>query len=369
MKWFSIILIITLVSCSENKNPSKPFYAGITSIHTTDSTRIYKPGSDTTDYLYYRPVDLDIWYPAYHANTDTQLQVRYLLNLLETRANYYTASKIADGMSGQLAQFFCNTFNCSDSLSLLNYKTNSFKNAAAASDKYPLVVYMAAFNGMSYENYSLFESLAKKGFVVVSVSSIGRFPGDMTTKKEDLMEQVADGITAINELKRHPNIDSNRIGIIGYSWGGLSGAILAGKFASNVKCIVSLEGSEVHHYGNEDADFDRIRESEEFKSLKFSIPYLRMESAPASLPGKQDSLYNFALYHVKDAQTFIIDSMQHEDFDCFSNIVKVAGNCQTNQRHNSAVQLTVGFLEDKLKNEDNFLPTVNALLNKTIRKK
>jgi hypothetical protein len=48
---------------------------------------------------------------------------------------------------------------------------------------------MTAFNGMSYENFALFEALANKGFVVVSISSIGRFPGDMTMKKADLMEQ------------------------------------------------------------------------------------------------------------------------------------------------------------------------------------
>jgi hypothetical protein len=49
---------------------------------------------------------------------------------------------------------------------------------------------MTAFNGMSYENFTLFESLAKKGFIVVSVSSIGRFPGDMTMKKADLWSRL-----------------------------------------------------------------------------------------------------------------------------------------------------------------------------------
>ncbi|MBC9934433.1 hypothetical protein [Chitinophaga qingshengii] len=61
--------------------------------------------------------------------------------------------------------------------------------------------------------------------------------------------------------------------------------------------------------------------------------------------------------------------MQHEDFDCFSSIVKKAGNCPANQRYYSALQLTVGFLENKLNGEDNFLPAVDALLNKSIKKK
>ncbi|MCY7420675.1 MAG: dienelactone hydrolase family protein, partial [Chitinophagaceae bacterium] len=134
---------------------------------------------------------------------------------------YYTASNAGNGMAAQLAQFFCDGFKCSDSTKLVRFKTNSFKNAVAANGKFPLIIYMTAFNGMSYENFSLFEALAKEGFVVASVSSIGRFPGDMTMKKADLMEQVEDAIATVNTLKQNENVDFSKIGIVGYSWGGL----------------------------------------------------------------------------------------------------------------------------------------------------
>ena len=369
MKNFTPIVLLILMGCSETrKEKINPYDAGFTTIHRIDRTRIYKPGTDTTDYLHYRPIDLDIWYPSYKSATDTQLLVRDLLGLLETRANYYSASNVGNGITAHLAQFFCETFRCSDSTTLLNFKTSSFKNATAVTGKFPLVIYMTAFNGMSYENFILFETLAKKGFIVVSVSSIGRFPGDMTTKKEDLIEQVADAITTFNIVKENSNIDSNKIGIVGYSWGGLSGAILASKLP-DVKCLVSLEGSEFHHYGNEDSDFDFIKNSEDFKNIKLSIPYLRLESAPSTQPGKKDSVYNFSLTHVNNAQIFTIDSMQHEDLDCFSRVVRESGNCPINQRYNSALKLTVGFLEDNLKNENNFSATVEGQINKTIRKK
>ena len=60
----------------------------------------------------------------------------------------------------------------------------------------------------------------------------------MTTKKEDLMEQVYDAVTTLKLLKENSNIDFNKIGIVGYSWGGLSGAILTNKIP-DVKCLVS----------------------------------------------------------------------------------------------------------------------------------
>lgn len=296
--------------------------------------------------------------------------MHYLLALLEQRANYYSASNIGNGIAGQLAKFFCDGFKCSDPARLLSFKTNSFKNAKAANGKFPLVIYMTAINGMSYENFSLFEELSKKGFVVASISSIGRFPGDMTMKKEDLTEQVNDAVVALNTLKSNPNIDFDKIGIIGYSWGGLAGSILAGKIP-NVNCLISYEGSEFHHYENakdENADFDTIKNSEAFKNFHLNIPYLRLESAPSTQPGKVDSVYKFYPNNVNNAQVFIIDSMQHEDFDCFSLVVKKSGNCSVNERYNTALNLAVSFLEDNLKKENHFSKTVAETKNITKKK-
>ena len=344
---FTAITLLFLFSCSEKKDkPSKSYKAGFKTIHTVDKSRIYKPNTDTTDYLHYRPIDIDVWYPADSSETDTVLTVHNLLGLLEQRANYYTASNAGNGIAAQIAQLFCDGFKCSDSTRLLGFKTNSLKNAAAVNGKFPLIIYLTAFNGMSYENFALFEALAKKGFVVVSISSIGRYPGDMTMKKQDLMEQVNDAVASINTLKQNPNIDFTKIGIVGYSWGGLAGAVLAGKIPG-VSCIVSLEGSEFHHYGDakdENADFDTIRNSEDFKNMHLSMPYLRLESSPAEQNDKVDSVYNFSLQHITKSQIFTIDSAQHEDFGCFSLIVRESGNCTINQRFNTISKLTLSFL-------------------------
>ena len=357
MRNIVLILLLFLVACTDNiEEKSKPYRAGFQTISFVDTSRNYKPNTDTTDYLHYRPIDLDVWYPADSLATDTPLLVHDLLGLLEQRANYYSASNVGNGITGQLAQYFCNGFKCSDSTKLLRFKTNTFKNAPEVKGKFPLVIYMTAFNGMSYENYSLFESLAKKGYVVVSISSIGRFPGDMTMKKADLMEQVNDAVIALDTLKRNFNIDLDRIGIVGYSWGGLAGAILAGKIA-NVKCLVSLEGSEFHHYGyekQEDADFHAITESDDFKTLMLSAPYLRLESAPQDQTGRKDSVYRFFPKKVNNAQVFAIDSMKHEDFGCFSLIVKKSGNCIEDKRYLTALHLTLSFLDDHLKNSRSF---------------
>lgn len=367
------ITLLFLLSCSEIKNKKADTYeAGFKTIHSVDKSRLYKPNTDTINYLHYRPLDIDLWYPASLSANDTVLLFRNILGLLDERANYYTASNAGNGLSQQIAQLFCSGFKCSDTTKLLNFKTKSFKNASFIETKFPLVIYLSAYNGMSYENFTLFEDLAKKGFAVASISSIGRFPGDMTMKKEDLMEQVNDAITSLKILKQYSNIDFSKIGIIGYSWGGLAASIFVSKIP-NVACLVSLDGSEFHHYGQakeENADFNNIRNSQDFKNMKLSIPYLRLESSPLlSNTDKEDSVYNFSEKLSTDRQIFKVDSAQHEDFGCLSRIVRESGNCQSNQYYNTISKLIVAFLEEHLKNSNSFAQVLGQEINKTIRKK
>ncbi|MFN8254932.1 MAG: dienelactone hydrolase family protein [Bacteroidales bacterium] len=370
---FVSITILFLISCSDKKKADYETYiAGFKTIQTKDTTRIYKPNTDSTDYLHFRPLDIDVWYPASASTKDTSLLFRNILGLLEKRANYYTASNTGNGMTQQLAQYFCDGFKCSDSTKVLNFKTKSFKNANPIEGKFPLVIYLSAFNGMSYENFTLFEELAINGFVVASISSIGRFPGDMTMKNEDLMEQVNDAVATLNNLKGNANIDFTKIGIIGYSWGGLSGSILAGKIP-NVACVISLDGSEFHHYGQakeENIDFDSIRNSSDFKNMRISVPYLRLESSPLTSNEIEDSVYNFTEKLSSEWQIYKIDSAQHEDFSCLPQLVKVSGNCKQNNHYKTISKLAISFLEDHLKNCKTFTKAVGQeISNKTLRKK
>jgi hypothetical protein len=372
-KLFVSITILFLLSCSDNRKADADIYfAGFKTIQTKDTTRVYKPDSDTSDYLHFRPLDIDLWYPASASTKDSSILFRNILGLLEQRANYYTASNAGNGMTQQLAQYFSDGLKCSDSTKVLNFKTQSFKNAKPMEGKFPLIIYLSAFNGMSYENFTLFEELAKKGFVVASISSIGRFPGDMTMKKEDLIEQVNDAIATLSNLKGNSTIDFTKIGIIGYSWGGLSGSILAGKIP-NVACLISLDGSEFHHYGQakeENTDFDGIRNSLYFKNVRLSVPYLRLESTPLISTEKEDFVYDFTEKLSADRQIFIIDSAKHENFSCLPQLVKESGNCQPDQHFTTILKLTVSFLEDHLKNGKTFSETVGQEIRKhAVRKK
>jgi pimeloyl-ACP methyl ester carboxylesterase len=293
---FRLCLPLTvLLGCSQSRSNAPAYAVGFKVVQAVDSARVYWPHGPATHYLHYRPLDLDVWYPAQPVGTKAALPFRDFLGLLEKRANYYTASTNHAGLTSQLAHSFSQLFACSDSTRVLAFPTHSFRAAAPALGKFPLVVYLASYNGMGYENIPLFETLANQGVVVVSVSSVGRYPGDMTMKQEDLLEQVQDAAYAVRLLATDPHVDASKIGIVGYSWGGLAGALLANRLPATA-CLVSLDGSEFHHYGTakeDDDDFDGIKNSREFAALQLATPYLRLQSAPAG-PGKPEGIFNFA---------------------------------------------------------------------------
>ena len=345
---FICILCTVLTGCKTTRTEKKePYAAGFKILHLVDKARIYKPGTDTTDYLHYRQVDVDVWYPANVNQTDSPLLFEDILVLLEKRANYYTASQAYSGFTAKVAQSLCMGYKCGDSATLLKFSTGSFKNAPVATGSFPLVLYLCSYNGMSFENYSLMEKLASEGFVVASISSVGRYPGEMTMKPEDLMEQVNDAQTAILSLEKMTGVDTSGIGIVGYSWGGLAGAVLTGRLL-HASCLVSLDGSEFHRYGKEkedNTDFDLLRKNSEFKALHITIPYLRMESTLSDESGKPDSVYDFSQKLSGRIQILRIDSASHEDFSCLSRVVRQAGKCHVPAIYQHIEERTVHFLD------------------------
>lgn len=347
----SIYLVLTCFACrSRQDKPPENYSAGFQTIHLVDSTRIYKPGASPGDSLQFRPIDLDLWYPAKLQPRDTAIIFRQLIGLLDQRANFYTASNAGDGLSEQLAGLFCEGFHCSTPLQLLNSKTSSFANAAAVPGKFPLVVYFSAYNGMSYENFTLFESLAKQGLYVVCISSIGRYPGDMTMKTADLLEQVNDAVFAVTQLKGNPSIDCSRIGVVGYSWGGLAASIFA-TTVPGIDCIVSLEGSEFHHYGSsaeEDREFDSTRFNPIFRDFQPRQSYLRLQTTQAEQRKAADSIFNFSSKISGKSEIISIKNARHEDFGCLAQVVPESGNCADSGLYRSISTRTVSFLTTQL---------------------
>jgi pimeloyl-ACP methyl ester carboxylesterase len=328
------------------------YQIGFKVISTYDSSRTYKPSTSTSDKLHYRPIVIDLWFPADITSSDTTASFADLVYLLEQRSNFYDDTRTYGGLTAEMLQYICAGLNCTDSDILKRVNTKSYVNAQPIEQQFPLIIYFAGFNGMSYENYLLFESLTKKGFVVASVGSIGRYPGNMTLEPEDLFEQVKDAVFIVDYLTKR-NIVSRDIGLIGYSWGGLAATIMAMNEPGRIKAIVSLDGSEQFTYVDEGENkkLNRIREADFFKPETINASFLYLDSDISKSDNLPDSIYNITDYISGDKSYLKIHHSTHEDF---SSLSIVSREDLSETRYSVVQNLTVDYLLDKVKGENVF---------------
>ena len=172
-------------------------------------------------------------------------------------------------------------------------------------------------------------------------------------------------------MKNLDFVDSTRIGVVGYSWGGFAGAILA-MSKSEIDAVISLDGSEFHHYGSskeEDVDFDATVNSPVFKRASIKVPYFRLQSAGNidKEAEKKDSLYNFEGKLIGKKEIYKIKSANHQDFSCLPSVVKESGQCPTSNTYRLISNLTIKYFNQILKQEiDAFDKEVASNANKTI---
>lgn len=363
-------LLIFCVNFLGMTQDSKSYNSGFKTIQILDSSRIYKPNSQVSDRLHYRPIDLDVWYPSEQSVVGLEsMKFEDLFQLFEDRANKYQDETDYTGFIQELAQLFVAELGVGgDGRQLLGKKTNSYTNLEFAKKSFPLIIYMAGFNGMGFENYKLLEELAEKGFVVVSISSIGRYPGDMSNELGDTMEQVYDAEFALSYLEAQSefDIDYGKIGVVGTSWGGLSGAILLSR-SENIKALVSLDGSDTHFYGDyndnnryaNDATWeDNDRFVKEIYATQFTdiekrkFAYLYLESGDKLNDFTPTDEYQLHKELESNAKYLRFKQSEHADFTCIPSIL--SSSKKSIAVHEQIQNTTLGFFNQVLKGTQEF---------------
>jgi len=339
MKKISILLTIVLISIQSILG--QKYNAGFTSIKLVDKNRVYKLNTPESDSLHFRPIDLDIWYPS-NKESSKPLLFGDLFALFEQRAVNYQDNADYSGLTAELALFYVSELGVgTDGQKLLDIKTDSHFNIEISQGKHPVVIYMAGFNGMGFENYKVIENLAQNGFVVLSIWSVGRYPGDMTNEKEDMMEQVYDAEFALRYITKNKklNIDLNKVGILSCSWGGMSAAVFANRNPA-IKAMVSYDGSETHYFGEADTNFyanradgkDNDRFINEIVELNLlnpenqNVTYLYFESGDKLDEFTPTSEYNY--YNQLKSKKYYLrfKNSTHADFVCIPSIMSSSEN-------------------------------------------
>ncbi|MCP4656092.1 MAG: hypothetical protein GY856_11820, partial [bacterium] len=177
------------------------------------------------------------------------------------------------------------------------------------------------------------EYLASHGYVVTASPSVGRDSREMTSDPEGLEAQVRDLEFLSSRVRRHPHVDPERIGAMGYSWGGLSVPLLA-MGNDQVDAVVVLEGSVAvkHHY-------QLARELPSFDPTRFRQPLMMMLANRRRWPARTLAFYHDV--HRADAYLLLFNELEHGDFG--SLIIELVAHSRKDGGDRDRARIEVGF--------------------------
>jgi hypothetical protein len=300
-----------------------------------------------------------VWYPALRSEGQA-IRFGEFIQLFEDRARYYQEETNYEGMAEEMMTYLAATLNV-DVNQLNTFETSSFLNARPIEKKFPLILYMASFNGMCFENVHLFERLASAGYVVACVNSVGRYPGNMTTDLMDVREQIEDAVAAKRFLAELSFVDSTRSAVIGYSWGSVAACLGDGKIDADA--FVSLDGSEFHRYGLEDDGYFSAIRDELMRGGEALPPYLYLQRD--SIETTFDSVYAHQRL-VKGSHFIKIKNSTHEDFSSLPYIASLIKENLPSQSFETIEELTIAFLDEYVKQKKIFHNVKKNLSNQDL---
>lgn len=129
----------------------------------------------------------------------------------------------------------------------------------------PAVMMLHGFTGNHIEDQFLFVQfariLANAGYAVLRFDFYGSGDSDGTFEDFTVNTEVADAVTGLDWLQARPDVDGERLGVLGLSMGGCVTALLAGQDA-RVKAAMlwNAVGLPVRHFGEYAGDSPHARD-------------------------------------------------------------------------------------------------------------
>ncbi len=182
-----------------------------------------------------RPLQILIWYPAQKARNPNyaafaeyfyppvtgQISEQQKIAARQAFKNSPLAQNLAQEKTDQL----------------LDTRTAVLKNAAPEKGAFPALILAQGFNLQAYSHSVMCEYLASHGYLVATSPSRGAAGNQMTFDLVGAEAQARDMEFILALLKNFPNVDKDKLGVAGFSFGGLPAATLAMRNADVDACL------------------------------------------------------------------------------------------------------------------------------------
>ena len=189
-----------------------------------------------------RPIQTSVWYPA-RRTVAAPMRFRDYFALGAREDGPPTPAQVARFMA-DMEQAWSEHLPPGEFDAIGRTPVRAVRHAKPAAGTFPVVVYNAGGGQPSWDNSVLFEYLASHGFVVIASPS--KWDWERNRPLNDDYESVE---AAARDIEFHigfartlPFVDHTRLGLMGYSWGGLASPVVALRNPS-VLAVVALDGS------------------------------------------------------------------------------------------------------------------------------
>lgn len=287
-----------------------PYAVGFRFVYRLDHSRGWKASEDPDGYPRAeergRPVRVGVWYPAVRSTRAARMLFRDYMPRTAPGAPFAELNAMlerrdaANLRAGLKPEGFA---------ALLKTRAAAVLNAAPRGGAFPLVVYSAGLNNSSEDNVVLCEYLASHGYVVITVPQAGTTSLDVNLKfpsQADLETQILDLQFAVGAARDLPNVARGRLGVVGYSVGGVAALNLVMR-NNDVDALVTLDPT----FGVA----PRVRlatDSPHYHPTKVRVPWLYIYRAePATSLAVFDALKYSRRYRLE------MKGMSHRDFSSF----------------------------------------------------
>ena len=332
-------------------------------INATDysrgSSKVYNYKGEKVNDNSFRPMQINLWYPASDRKKTQKMKVR---DYLYVEGQIKNSEPLTEKRKVEIEK---NVFAWNKELKdetekqkIFQTNTEAFKDAKQKKGKFPLIIY---FCTSPASNYVLPEYLASQGFIVMSIP-YSDYMGDLFTYREGWDASIRDAQFAINYIKDKTNADIANVGLIGSSHGGNISPVMQIQ-SPNVKGVVSLDGMEIWKVYKD--SFRRFP----FRDLKkINVPYVVFQSNIAAT--RLDySFYEKAKYAQK---TYVKDvGFSHADYSALSIAMydKVAPTFyKTEKDLDKSIKIVgeyvLNFFESRLKNKHQSQQTLDNFSDK-----
>jgi dienelactone hydrolase len=152
------------------------------------------------------------------------------------------------------------------------------RDATQKPGPFPLVIYHGPNGGGYSGNAVLCEYLASHGFVVATSHTLGAVAAAATQEQSDIESVVRDREMIWDELRQLPMVDADRVGLVGYAYGG-STAIAHAMRRTDIDALVTVVGAFLLEGGA-----DAVREHAFFVPERLQVPWLQVYAEDEQFP-------------------------------------------------------------------------------------